>query len=203
MVMGIKLGVLGGTFNPIHFGHLRIAEEVKNKLSLSEVLFIPAGQPWLKSNSTILAAEHRVEMVKLAINDKAYLTLSTLEVDRIGPSYTVDTLEQLHRQYHDREVIFFILGWDNLAQLPLWHKPKRIIQLCHLVVVPRVDYPAPDLTSLEKAIPKISQVTTILNEPRIDINASVIRERIGHGLPINHLVPNEVHKYILERKLYQ
>ncbi len=202
MVVGTKLGVLGGTFNPIHLGHLRIAEVVTNEFSLNKILFIPAGQPWLKSNSTILEAKHRVEMVKLAINDRVHFKLSMLEIDRNGPSYTVDTLEQLH-QYHDKAAIYFILGWDNLAQLPLWHKPQRIIQLCHLVVVPRVDYPAPDLTFLEKKIPRISQVTTILNSPRIDINSSVIRERIRQGLPINQLVPKRVYKYIIEKKLYQ
>jgi len=202
MVVGIKLGVLGGTFNPIHLGHLKIAEVVTNEFSLNKILFIPAGQPWLKSNSTILEAKHRVEMVKLAINDRVHFKLSMLEIDRNGPSYTVDTLEQLH-QYHDKVAIYFILGWDNLAQLPLWHKPQRIIQLCHLVVVPRVDYPAPDLTYLEKKIPRISQVTTILNSPHIDINSSVIRKRIRQGLPINQLVPKRVYKYIIEKKLYQ
>lgn len=202
MAVGIKLGVLGGTFNPIHLGHLKIAEEVTNEFSLNKVLFIPAGQPWLKSNSTILEAKHRVEMVKLAINDKVHFKLSMLEIDRNGPSYTVDTLEQLHH-YYNKVAIYFILGWDNLAQLPLWHKPQRIVQLCHLVVVPRVDYPFPDLAFLGKKIPNISQVTTILNSPCIDINSSVIRERIRQGLPINRLVPKRVYKYITEKKLYQ
>ncbi|GAI05377.1 unnamed protein product, partial [marine sediment metagenome] len=124
----VKIGVLGGTFNPIHKGHIVMAEETRVRLNLAEVLFVPAGQPWLKEDSPILAAEHRVQMVRLAIADYPYFKLSTMEIDRAGPSYTVDTITELQSQLGAGDELFFILGWDNLAQLPQWREPSRLIK---------------------------------------------------------------------------
>jgi nicotinate-nucleotide adenylyltransferase len=198
----MKIGVLGGTFDPIHLGHLKVAEEVTARLSLAETIFMPAGQPWLKAAHPISPAEHRVEMIRLAIAGKPNFKLSTMELDRRGPTYTVDTIAELKGQLGPGDELFFILGWDNLTQLPQWREPSRLIKLCHLVAVPRVDYPPPDLPSLEAALPGLSPRVTLLDSPRIDINASEIRQRVGRGLSIHHLVPEPVERYIREHKLY-
>jgi nicotinate-nucleotide adenylyltransferase len=198
----MNIGVLGGTFDPIHLGHLMVAEEVRARLELAEVLFVPAGQPWLKLNNTISLAKHRLEMVRLAIAGKTYFKLSTMEIERPGPTYTVDTIAQLQTQLNAGDELFFILGWDNLNQLPQWHQPQRLIKMCRLVAVPRVDSPTPDLESLEAALPGLSKSVILLEEPRIDINASEIRERVAQGLSISQLVPEPVERYIKEHKLY-
>ncbi|MCL0091988.1 nicotinate (nicotinamide) nucleotide adenylyltransferase, partial [Dehalococcoidales bacterium] len=151
-------------------------------------------------NIPISIAKHRVEMVRLAIADKPYFKLSTMEIERAGPSYTVDTIAELQGQLGAE--LFFILGWDNLAQLPQWHEPWRLVKMCHLVAVPRVGYPAPDLNSLEATIPGLSRATILLDTPLIDINASAIRNRVGQGLSISHLVPEPVERYIKEQGLY-
>jgi nicotinate-nucleotide adenylyltransferase len=197
----MKIGVLGGTFDPIHLGHLKVAEEVTASLTLDEVIFMPAGQPWLKADNLISPAEHRLEMIRLALAGRDNFKLSTMEIERPGPTYTVDTMAELGRQLGSDE-LFFILGWDNLSQLPQWHEPSRLIELCRLVAVPRVDFPPPDLKSLEAAIPGLSQRVILLNAPRIDVNASEIRRMVREGLSIRNLVPEVVERYIKEHKLY-
>lgn len=198
----MNIGVLGGTFDPIHMGHLIVAEETKLRLNLAEILFVPAGLPWLRVNSPISAAEHRVQMVRLAIGDKPYFKLSTIEVKRAGPSYTVDTIAELKGRLGVRDELFFILGWDSLAELPEWREPSRLIKMCHLVAVPRVGYSLPDLNGLEAAIPGLAQRVILLDTPEIDISASVIRQRVAQGLPIDHLVSEPVDRYIREQGLY-
>ncbi len=195
--------MLGGTFDPIHMGHLIVAEEARARLNLAEVLFVPAGQPWLKVNNYISAAEHRVQMVRLAIADKPYCKLSTTEIERAGPTYTVDTIADLQGRLGAGDKLFFILGWDNLAQLPQWQEPSRLVKMCHLIAVPRVGYPTPDLNSLEAVIPRLSQSTILLDTPRVDISASEIRKRVAQGLSIRHLVPEPVDEYIRQHKLYE
>lgn len=197
----MNIGVLGGTFDPIHIGHLLVAEEVAARLDPSRILFVPAGQPWLKANNAISPAEHRLEMVRLAIAGKPGFELSTIEIERPGPTYTVDTIAELQAQLGGDE-LFFILGWDNLSQLPQWHQPARLIKMCRLVAVPRVDFPLPDLPSLEKELPGISQRVILFDAPRIDINASEIRRRAAEGLSIGELVPEPVERYIKEHGLY-
>ena len=198
----MNIGVLGGTFDPIHMGHLIIAEEVRARLDLAEVLFIPAGQPWLKPNNAISPAQHRVEMVRLAISDEPSFKISTMEIERPGPSYTVDTIIELSGQIGAGDKLFFILGWDNLIQLPRWHEPSRLVKLCRLVPVPRVGHPSPDLDSLETAIPGLAQSLIMLDTPQIEISSSEIRERVARGLSIHQLVPEPVERYIREHRLY-
>ncbi len=198
----MKIGVLGGTFDPIHKGHIVVAEEVRARLDLAEVLFVPAGQPWLKADNDILAAEHRVQMVRLAIAGVSYFKLSTVEIDRDGPTYTVDTIVELQAQFGAGDELFFILGWDNLAQLPQWREPVRLVEMCHLVAVPRPDYSLPDLKPLEAVIPGLAQSLILLDKPEVDINATVIRDRVIQGLSIDHLVPEPVAAYIRQHQLY-
>ncbi|HEY4711953.1 MAG TPA: nicotinate-nucleotide adenylyltransferase [Dehalococcoidia bacterium] len=196
----MNIGILGGTFDPIHIGHLIIAEEARIKLGLKEVLFVPAGQPWLKRDHNITEAVHRVEMVRRAIADNSHFKLCTLEVECPGPSYTVDTLAMLQKQLGSEASLFFILGRDTLDELPLWKEPQKLVQLCRLVVPPRLG--AKDLKHLEKAIPGLLDKVIQLDMPVIGISSSEIRQRIAQGLTIRYLVPPEVEKYITEHKIY-
>jgi nicotinate-nucleotide adenylyltransferase len=198
----MNIGVLGGTFDPIHLGHLLIAEEARVKLELSEVLFVPAGQPWLKLNRSITPAPHRLEMVRCAIATNPYFKLCTLEVERYGPSYAVDTMVMLQRQLGSQASFFFILGCDTLAELPLWKEPDRLVQMCRLVAAPRLGLRTLDLESLEEAIPGLLDKVIQLDMPVIEISSSQIRERMAQGLSIRDLVPDEVEKYIMEQKIY-
>jgi nicotinate-nucleotide adenylyltransferase len=196
----VNIGVLGGTFDPIHIGHLVVADEARIKLGFKEVLFVPAGQPWLKLDRNITLAVHRVEMVRRAIADNPHFKLCTIEVERPGPSYTVDTLTMLQKQLGSEASLFFILGRDTFAELPLWKEPKRLVQLCRLLVAPRLG--AKDLKHLERAIPGLLDKVIQLDMPVIGISSSGIRQRIAQGLPIRYLVPAEVEEYIIEQKIY-
>jgi nicotinate-nucleotide adenylyltransferase len=196
----VNVGILGGTFDPIHIGHLVVAEEARIKSGLREILFVPAGQPWLKGDRDITPAVHRVEMVRRAIADNPYFKLCTLEVERPGPSYTVDTLTMLRKQLGSEASFFLILGRDTLAELPLWKEPQKLVQLCRLVVPPRLG--SRDLKHLEKALPGLLDKVIQLDMPVIGISSSEIRQRISQGLPIRYLVPPEVEEYITERKVY-
>jgi nicotinate-nucleotide adenylyltransferase len=200
----MNIGVLGGTFDPIHIGHLRVAEEVIARLDLPRILFIPAGQPWLKLNNAhaISPVQHRLAMVRLGISGNPRFKLSTIEIERPGPTYTVDTIAQLQSQLGAGEEIFFILGWDNLSQLPQWHQPQRLIKMCRLVAVPRVDFPLPALPALEKELSGITERVILFDKPRIDINASEIRRRAAEGKSISDFVPKPVERYIKEHGLY-
>ena len=198
----MNIGVLGGTFDPIQLAHLAVAEKARARLDLADIIFVPAGQPWLKANSPISTAEHRIQMVRLAIADKPYFKLSTVEIDRAGPSYSVDTVTELQGQLGAEEELFFILGWDSLAEIPLWREPSRLIKMCRLVAVPRPGYSAPDLKKLEADIPGLSQRVILMDKPEIDIGATDIRNRVARGLSISHLVPEPVERYIKQHRLY-
>lgn len=198
----MKIGVIGGTFDPIHNGHLGIAEETRTRLNLAEVLFVPTGLPWLKANIPVSPAEHRVEMVRLAIAGRSYFRLSTVEIDRPGPSYTVDTIAELRSRLGAKTELFFIIGCDSLPDLPKWHEPSRLIKMCHLVAVPRPGCPTPDLETLETIIPGLSHNVVMLDIPKINISGTVIRQRVARGLSIHHLVPEPVGRYIKQHKLY-
>jgi len=196
----VNIGVLGGTFDPIHIGHLVVAEEARLKLGFKEVLFVPAGQPWRKLDRNITPAVHRVEMVRRAIAGNPYFKLCTLEIERPGPSYTVDTLTMLRKQLGSEASLFFIIGRDTLAELPLWKEPKKLVQLCRLVVAPRLG--SKDLKHLETSIPGLLDQVIQLDMPVIGISSSGIRQRIAQGLSIRYLVPAEVEKYITEQKIF-
>ena len=198
----MNIGVLGGTFNPIHNAHIAIAEEIMARLALAEVLFVPARQPWMKEDSDILGAEHRVRMILLAIADQPDFKLSPIEVERDGPSYTVDTLDELQAQRGAGHELYFILGWDSLAQFPRWKEASRIIKMCRLAAVPRPGYSCPDLSSMEAVIPGLSRRLVLLDKPEVDIVATGIRDRVARGLSISHLVPGAVEEYIRQHKLY-
>ncbi len=194
---------MGGTFDPVHLGHLALAEEARKQLSLEEVRFVPAGHPYFKALARISAAKHRINMLKLALAEKPYFKISLMEIRRPGPSYALDTIARMKAKLRIGDEIFFILGWDSLLTLHRWEQPESLISLCRLVSAPRPGFPPPDLSLLEKDLPGISQRTIIMNQPVIDISSTSIRERVSQGLPIDHLVPEAVARYIQENGLYK
>ncbi len=198
----MNIGLMGGTFDPVHKGHIVVAEAARVRLELAEVIFMPAAQTPLKEENCITAVEHRVEMVRLAIAGYPDFRLSTIEMNRIGPSYTIDTVSELRDLIGDDSEIFFIMGCDNLASFHLWKEPERLIQACRLVAVPRPGCAVPDLDTLEKEVPGLSGNVIILDEPNVDVSATDIRQRVAQGLPISHLVPEPVEHYIRQHKLY-
>jgi nicotinate-nucleotide adenylyltransferase len=196
----VNVGVLGGTFDPIHIGHLVVAEEARVRLHLDQVLFVPAGRPWLKLDRDITPAVHRAEMVRRAIANNPHFRLCTLEIERPGPSYTVDTLTKLQEQLGRDASLFFLLGRDALAELPLWKEPKKVAQLCRLVVAPRLG--SRDSKRLQAEIPGLLDKVIQLDMPIIGISSSDIRQRLARGLSIRYLVPVEVEEYIARHGIY-
>lgn len=195
-----RIGVLGGTFDPIHNGHLVAASEAAHQLGLAEVVFVPAGQPWQKAASLRTPAEVRYQMVVAATADDPRFSVSRVDIDRAGPTYTVDTLADLHDSRPDAE-LFLIVGSDALANLATWREPERVIQLCHLVGVSRPG-PAADEDGLE--VPGVpGAAVTRLTIPALDISSTAIRARVAGGEPVDYLVPGSVARLIAKAGLYR
>jgi len=199
----MNIGVLGGTFDPIHSGHLIIAEKANEKFGFKRLLFVPAGQPWMKADHEITATDHRVEMVRRAIAGKPGFELSTVEIDRPGPSLSVDTVDVLHRQLGRKAELYFIVGWDSLAGLSQWKEPERLVKMCKLVAVNRPGFSRPHLKKLEPEIPGVLKSVIWLDIKPIDISSSEIRKRVEEGSSIHGMVPESVERYIKENNLYQ
>ncbi len=184
---------MGGTFDPIHLGHLVAASEVQHRLGLEQVLFIPAGQPWQKQDRQVTAAEHRYVMTVLA-TDRSSFSVSRIDIDRPGPTYAVDTLRDVHAQYGPAEV-FLIVGADALAGIPTWREPAELRELAHMVGVTRPGHRLPDIPAGGDA--------TILEIPSLDISSTMCRQRVALGEPIDYLVPAPVAEYIRKHSLYR
>ena len=199
----MRVGVFGGTFDPIHLGHLAVARSIQSSLGLDNVIFVPAGQPWLKADTPVSHVKDRVQMLRLALARRRALELSTIEADRPGPSYTVDTMEALQRQLGSDADLFFLLGSDALMDIAKWKEPQRLIQLCQLVAFARPGFGLPTMEALEAAVPGISLRGVFAEVPQVNIRATDIRCRIAEGRSIQRLVPRAVERYILEHGLYE
>lgn len=200
----MNIGVLGGTFDPIHNGHLIIAKHARKKLALQRVIFIPAGQPWLKvDNREITDAHHRVKMVELAIKGLPCFELSNYEINHPGPSYSIDTIIALKKRLGNDADLYLLVGWDSLLELPRWHKPEELVKICKLAAITRGSGKPPDIDTLEKEVPGIKQSTILLNMKRVDISSTDIRNRVVQGLSIKGMVPDPVADYIREQRLYR
>lgn len=195
-----RLGLLGGTFDPPHYGHLVAAQEVACVLQLEKVLFLPARQNPLKQSEPSSSPEHRCAMVNLAVRDNPSFELSRLDIDRPPPSYTADLLRALSAA--DRE-LFFILGADIVPELPHWREPVAVLELARLVVVTRQGSPVPDVDALEPELPGASSRIHVVGIPGVAIASRELRQRVADGLPIRYLTPPAVERYIAENKLYQ
>lgn len=197
----MRVGLLGGTFDPIHIGHLIIAEEARVRLNLDKVLFIPARRSPHKLDEAPCALEHRMRMVELAVADNPYLDVCRLEAERPGPSYTVDTVESLRVAYGPGVDLFFIMGMDSLEGLSRWREPQRLISMVRIVAVGRAGCTV-DLRALERELPGIGERLDLLPTLQIGISSTELRRRVREALPIRYQVPAAVEKYIVEHGLY-
>ena len=193
------IGLMGGTFDPIHVGHLAIAEEARESLALDRILFVPAGEPPHKLRAEVTPVRHRVAMVEQAIADNPAFELSRVEVDRPGPSYTVDTVEGLSEDAD----ITLIMSAETFAELRSWHEPERIFDAARVAVVPRDGYPAPDPEWLSTAFPGREGRVAYLEGPLIGVSSTGIRDRVAAGRSIRYLVPDAVGAYIAANHLYR
>jgi len=197
-----RLGILGGTFDPIHHGHLVAAEEAHHQLGLDRVLLLPAGRPPHKPMRPISPVLHRLRMLELAIADKPYFSISRVDVERPGPHYTVDALGLLRAEWGSEVTFFFIEGSDSLADIPTWYQPQRLIELCELAVVERPGSRT-RLPQLEEQLPGLTARIHWVQMPYLDISSSDLRARVQAGRPISYLLPPAVEAYILELGLYR
>jgi nicotinate-nucleotide adenylyltransferase len=196
-------GVFGGTFDPIHYAHLAVAEAAREALDLRRVLFVPAAQPPHKPDRSIAGAEHRFAMVQAAIADNPGFEISRIELDRGGPSYTVETLASLRAADADGPLAL-ILSAESFAELPTWHDPERILELARVVIVaPRFGYDEVDGSFLARNFPTSTAEVVFLDGPRVRLSASEIRERAAAGRSVRYLVPDAVAAYIGDHGLYQ
>ncbi len=200
---GARIGLLGGTFDPIHLGHLAIARSVRDALELDEVLFMPAGIPPHKPGQRVTPGADRAAMVALAIAGMSCFGLSTIELDRPGPSFAVDTLAELAAGGPGRQAsLEFILSAEAFAGFPTWRDPARILELARLAVVPRAGARPVDESWLDEHVPSWRERVDYVEGPLVDVSASVIRERVRAGQPIDGLVPPAVADYIRAHRLY-
>ena len=203
-----SLGVLGGTFDPIHVAHLALAQEAAESLGLECVLFVPAGSPPHKPGVPVTPGADRLAMVELAIAGNDRFAASRVELDRAGPSYTVDTLEALASDAPPRHLagvsdLTLILSADAFMGLPSWHEPHRVLELARLAVAPRDGYPEAGPGFLSRHFPGVAHRVVFLDGPRIRLSASGLRDRAAAGRSLRYLVPDAVAAYIGDHGLYR
>ena len=198
-----KIGVMGGTFDPIHNGHLAIAGLVKEKLALDEVVFIPDNIPPHKLAQHWSPAQDRYKMTELGIQGKAGFVISDLELKRAGISYTYDTLKYLRDSYGDEDDFYFIVGADSLVQLHTWHKAKELIKLCTFVAVTRPGFASDMADTLEDFKKQGIENVVMVETPEFPVSSTQIRNLVRGGKPIAELVPKAVAEYIRQTDLYR
>ncbi len=195
-----RIGIYGGTFDPIHVGHLIIASEIEAALGLDEVVFVPAGVPPHKDPAHVTPATDRLAMLQLALADSDAFTIDALELEREGRSFTVDTLAAFRQSEPDAE-LWFIMGGDSLADLHTWRNPGQIVSLARLAVAARPGWDV-DLEAVNHQVPESDGRIDIVTTPLIGIASHEIRDRVREGRPFRYLVPETVHDYILSHRLY-
>ena len=199
------IGILGGTFDPPHLGHLLIAETARIALDLDTVMFLPAGEPWLKSGQRITPAEHRLRMVQLAVADNPDFCVSDCEIRRTGATYTVDTLRQLRRRFSADTELYFIVGSDVLDQFHRWKEPEAILNLCRLAVIDRPGGPVEGIATLRENFSDALNAGAVVSVagPRVDFSASELRRVLAAGQSTRYQIPDTVAAYIDEHRLYR
>ncbi len=198
-----KVGIMGGTFDPIHYGHLMLAQNALDTFSLDEILFVPSGTPWLKESTKVLSKNKRVSMTGMAIEDNPDFALSTIEIDREGNSYSYETVEELKKEQPETD-FYFIMGADSLLEIERWKHPDRLMADCILLVAVRDDC---DKEGLEKQITylkdKYQADIRILPANRMDISSTKIRQMIQEGKSVRYMLPDQVIRFIQKNHLYQ
>ena len=198
-----KIGIMGGTFDPIHYGHLLLAQNAMESFHLDDILFVPSGTPWLKESTKVLSKSKRVSMTGIAIEDNPRFALSTIEIDREGNSYSYETVEEL-KKHNPGVDFYFIMGADSLLQIESWKCPDRLMKECTLLVAVRDDC---DREGLEKQISYLKDryeaTIEILPADRIDISSTKIREMIMEGRSVRYMLPDAVIVFIKKNHLYE
>lgn len=200
----LRIAVMGGTFDPIHYGHLVTAEAVKCKYNIDEVLFIPSGNPPHKDNSKILNQEDRYKMSLLATNSNRNFYVSRIEIDRVGVSYTIDTINELHEMHGENVRIYFITGADEFQKiLTTWKDSEKLFEKCTFIAATRPGYNKNELKQSMNRIKEIYQTKFhFIDVPALAISSTDIRNRVKEGQPIKYLVPENVENYIYKNKIY-
>lgn len=199
----MNIGILGGTFDPVHLGHLSIAKAAMDQANLEQVLFIPAGQPRLKQAQPEASVSHRIEMVRLAIQGNPRFRVCGIEARRPGPTYSVDTLEELSDKLGPATDLFFILGLDVLGQLDRWKDPERVLTLCRLLVLDRPGEEDFDWPGFYSRVPEAQGRVQVVAAPAVELSATELRRRSSVGELLAGQVPDAVAQYINRHELYQ
>ncbi len=195
-----RLGVMGGTFDPIHYGHLVTAEAALSEFHLDEVVFVPTGQPWMKGERDVAAPEDRYLMTVIATSSNPRFWVSRIEIERAGPTYTVETLQELRQQSRDGSDLFFITGADAILEIFQWKDPEEVLNLAHFIAATRPGY---DVARFEREAPTRHPNISVMTVPALAISSSDIRQRVREGRPIRYLVPEGVQTYIEKTQLYR
>jgi|SRR5947207_6010522 len=190
-----RIGIMGGTFDPIHHGHLVAASEVASRFGLDEVVFVPTGRPWQKAGVTVSAAEDRYLMTVIATASNPRFATSRVDIDREGPTYTIDTLRDLRKQYGSAAELYFITGADALARILSWKDVEEMFELAHFIGVTR-----PGFELSDEHLPE--GMVTLVTVPAMAISSTACRARVADGQPVWYLVPDGVVQYIAKRRLY-
>lgn len=191
----LRIGIMGGTFNPIHYGHLLAAQEAWQRFELDKVIFVPSAQPPHKQKPDV-CAKHRYKMIQMAINNNEHFIISDIEITRKGMSYSEDTIRAFKEIYGDENRLYFIIGADAIAELNTWKNVENLPSLCQFIAVNRPGYQL----SIEK---RWLSCTHLLEIPEVNISSTQIRQRIKEGKSIRYLIPQEVERYIEEHSLYK
>jgi nicotinate-nucleotide adenylyltransferase len=197
--MGRRVGVMGGTFDPIHYGHLVTAEEAVAQFGLDQVIFVPTGRPWMKADQVVSRSEDRYLMTVVATASNPRFSVSRVEIDREGPTYTVDTLRLLADEHPDAE-LYFITGADAMLEIFDWKDPEDVLSLSHFIAATRPGY---DLMRFEAAAPTHHPRVSTMDIPALAISSSDIRRRVHEGRAIRYLLPEGVKAYIEKQGLYR
>ena len=198
-----RIGILGGTFDPPHVGHLWLAALAADAIGLDRVLFMPAGQPPHKSGQNVTRATDRLVMTRLAIAPDPSFDLCTIEVERRGPSYTIDSIEELQAQYGSDVTLYLIMAADSLADIDSWREPDRLLERVEWIIGPRPGSPLPEEGSLEARFGERAGRIHLLDGPALDVSSTAIRRRVAAGKTIRYLVPRGVEELIGDRGLYR
>lgn len=196
-----QVGIFGGTFDPIHLGHLMTAEVVRDYFHLDQIVFIPAAEPPHKALDGVSEARHRYHMTELAIAGNPHFAISDIEMHRKGPSYSRDTLAELLKRYDHNREYFFIVGADSVVNLHTWRRPHELLEMCHFIGASRPGC-LPDMRKLQTQFGTLAAKIHCLETPELEISSTDIRQRVRDGKTIRYLVPDAVAEYIYAEKLY-
>ena len=198
-----RVGILGGTFDPPHIGHLWLATLAMDGMDLDRVLFMPAAQPPHKAGTAVSRATDRLLMARLAIAGEPRFELCAIEMERPGPSYTIDSVDELERLYPGDTTLYLIMAADSLAQIDTWREPDRLLARIEWIVGPRPGDPLPDREALGARFGDNASRIHLLDGPSLDVSSTTLRRRVAEGRPIRYLVPRSVEELVTERGLYR